>query len=396
MERSLTARGAIGRLAVPLGLGAGFRARATDRRSAPPRRGLARSRRPSAARALLASLWARRRARIALLVVLLALPVVGGGFLALRHSSFVAVQHVSVSGVSGPESRAIESALEAAARHMSTLDVQSRALRAAVAQFAVVRDVTAVAHFPHGLTIHVSEQLPVAALLAGGVRTAVAADGIVLGPALLSHSLPTVGGWTAPSPGTRLHDHDLLAAVAVLGGAPHGLLARVTRVYVGPQGLTVAMHNGLVVYFGDASRVHAKWLALAAVLSDHSSAGAIYVDVRLPARPAAGFPAGAGPTVPSSGSEASGAESASPQESAVAALAEKLPPPATAGSGTSGAGEPEASRTATPEGAGGESHPAGESPVPRRAETGGAGEPSAPASGPTSSQGATEAPAVGG
>jgi hypothetical protein len=283
--------------------------------------------------------------------------------------------------------------LEAAARHMSTLDVQSGALRAAVAQFTVVRGVTAVAHFPHGLTIHVSEQLPVAALVAGGVRTALAADGVVLGPALLNHALPTVGGWTAPSPGARLHDHGLLGAVAVLGAAPHRLLGRVARVYTGPQGLTVAMHNGLVVYFGDQSLAHAKWLALAAVLADHSSAGAIYVDVRLPARPAAGFPAGAGPSVPSSGSEASGgAESTSTQESAVGALAEKLSPPAAAGTGASATGEPEAAKTTSPEGAGSESHPTGESSSPKPAETGGAGE----ASAPPSSQGATEAPAVGG
>jgi hypothetical protein len=115
------------------------------------------------------------------------------------------------------------------------------------------------------------------------------------------------------------------------------------------------------------------------------------VDVRLPARPAAGFPAGAGPPVPSAGSEASGAESTSTQESTVGALAEKLSPPASAGTGASGAGEPEASKTTAPEGSG-ESRPAGESTAPRPAETGGAGE----ASAPPSSQGATEAPAVGG
>jgi cell division protein FtsQ len=393
MERSLTARGAIGRLALPLGLRAGARprrARGPSTRARP--RGLAQTRWATAALGLLAPLWGRRRARIALLATLLAFPLMGGGFLLLRHSSLVAVRHVQVTGVSGPESRAIEAALGRAARHLSTLDVQSGALRAAVAQFAVVRELTAVAHFPHGLAIHVSEQLPVAALVVGGVRTAVAADGVVLGPALLSPSLPAVGGWSAPPPGARLHDHDLLGAMAVLGAAPHRLAARVARVYVGPQGLTVRMRNGLVVYFGDDSRAHAKWLALAAVLADHSSAGAIYIDVRLPARPAAGFPAGAGPPLPSTGSESSAAEATSPQESAVGALAEKLSPPAAAGTGASGAGEPEGPPSAPSGGAGSESRSSGESASPRSAETGGAGETSAPAS----SQGAAEAPAVGG
>ncbi len=37
---------------------------------------------------------------------------------------------------------------------------------------------------------------------------------------------------------------------------------------MGPQGVTVAMHNGLLVYFGNAARPHAKWLSLARVLAD--------------------------------------------------------------------------------------------------------------------------------
>ena len=69
---------------------------------------------------------------------------------------------------------------------MSTLDVNRGALRAAVASFPVVRAVRAVPSFPHGLRIEVTEQLPVAALTIDGARTAVAADGVVLGPALLS------------------------------------------------------------------------------------------------------------------------------------------------------------------------------------------------------------------
>ena len=67
---------------------------------------------------------------------------------------------------------------------MSTLDVRPGALRAAVAPFRVVREVRAIPSFPHGLQIRVVEQLPVAALTVAGARTAVAADGVVLGPAL--------------------------------------------------------------------------------------------------------------------------------------------------------------------------------------------------------------------
>lgn len=365
MERPLTARLPFGRLALPSARG----------RPAP---GLA------SARAALALLRRRRTTRMALLAVLVSAPLLGGGYLALRHSSFVAVQRVAISGVEGAEAPAIRTALESAARHMSTLDVNAAALRAAVAQFDVVREVSASAQFPHGLKVAVVEQLPVAALVAGGVHTAVAADGIVLGPALLSPSLPTLGGWLAPAPGAHLHDRGLLAALHVLGAAPRRLAARVARAYSGAQGLTVAMHNGLVVYFGDDVRPHAKWLALARVLADPSSAGAIYIDVRLPDRPAAGFPAGGGPP-----SSATASERTATSESPVGALAESLSGPA----GSAAAKSTEPSAEAAPQSS--SSAPA-EAPASSAPETGGASGEASESAAPPSAQGATEAPTTGG
>src|SRR5665213_1684390 len=256
-----------------------------------------------------------RRLRIGLLAVLVALPLLAGGWLLLRKSSFVAVEQVRVSGLHGPEARAIDAALSGAATHMSTLDVQTGALRAAVASFPVVRAVHAIPSFPHGLRIEVVEQLPVAALTIGGARTAVAADGVVLGPALLSSSLPTLSdGQSAAEPlvGAHVAGPSLLAAP-------------------GGQGLTVAMRNGLLVYFGDASRPHAKWLSLARVLAAPSSAGASYIDVRLPERPAAGFSSGSAPSA-----AASAGGRASTPESTVAALAEGLT--ATTNGGSTAAG----------------------------------------------------------
>jgi hypothetical protein len=89
---------------------------------------------------------------------------------------------------------------------------------------------------------------------------------------------------------------------------------------MGPQGVTVAMRNGLLVYFGDATRPHAKWLSLARVLADPSSEGASYVDVRLPERPAAGFASGAVPAT----SAATGEPSSPSDPTTAAALAAGL------------------------------------------------------------------------
>jgi cell division protein FtsQ len=256
------------------------------------------------ARASFQTISRHRRLRIALLTALIALPLLVGGWLLLRKSSLVAVEHVRVSGVHGADAPAIEAALAGAAQHMSTLDLHPGALRAAVASFPVVRSIRAIPSFPHGLHIDVVEQPPVAAVMVGGERTAVAADGVVLGPALLSGSLPTLSeNAVEASVGQRLHNLSLRGALTVLGDAPAPLARDVKRVYSGPEGLTLAMRNGLLAYFGDASLPHAKWLSLARVLADRSSAGAAYVDERLPERPAAGFAGGVVPETGATGSE---------------------------------------------------------------------------------------------
>jgi cell division protein FtsQ len=280
-------------------------------------------------RAAVAFALRRRRLRILLLAVVIALPVLGGGWLWLRQSPLVSVQRVQITGVHGPEAHAVQAALVAAARHMSTLEVKAGALRAAVAPLRVVRELRAIPSFPHGLRIEVIEQLPVAALTVAGQRTAVAADGVVLGPALLSGSLPAVSGYHEPVAGRRVSGTNLLAALTVLGAAPAPLARLVAHVYTGPEGLTVAMRNGLLAYFGDASRPHAKWLSLARVLADPSSAGASYVDVRVPSRPAAGFPAGVTPPEASAAAVGSSEQPGGGSESTVASLAAGL----TAGSG---------------------------------------------------------------
>jgi cell division septal protein FtsQ len=262
--------------------------------------------------------------RIALLVILLACPALAGGWLWLRHSSLVSVRRVQISGVHGPEAAAIDAALAGTATRMSTLDVRTGALRAAVAPFRIVRGLQATPQIPHGLRIRVVEQLPVAAMLVGGERTAVAADGVVLGPALLRGSLPSVSIGSGAGLGRHVRGASLLGALTLLGATPAPLGKAVATVFSGPYGLTVAMRDGLLVYFGDATRPHAKWLSLARVLADPSSSDASYIDVRVPERPAAGFPAGAGPAATSS-SEGSVSSSEQPApESIAGALAAGL------------------------------------------------------------------------
>lgn len=327
-----------------------------------------------------------RRAGLALAAVLVLL---GAGWLWLRQSSLVAVEHVRISGVPGqsPDASAIDAALERSARAMSTLDVKTAALRDAVARFEIVRSVRAHALFPHGLRLEVVEQPPVAALEAAGSRTAVAADGVALGPSLLSGSLPTVHAGSGavailPAPGRGVHGETLRQELLVLGAAPGPLSPLITRAYSGPLGVTVVLANRLHAYFGDATRPHAKWLSLARVLADPSSSGATYVDLRVPERPAAGFPPGSshagtsGESEPSSSSDpTTAAELAAGLEAAVAgglnATTSATPTGAEAQSGSSTTGQSSSSA------------PAAES------SSGSGPESSAGAGGSTTEQGAT-------
>ena len=97
--------------------------------------------------------------------------------------------------------------------------------------------------------------------------------------------LPAVA--TRSAAGERL-DAGTTRAVALLAAAPGALRAKVSpavdrRSRVDGLAARRAAHR-----FGRAERPGAKWLAAARVLADRSSAGATYVDVRLPERPVAG------------------------------------------------------------------------------------------------------------
>ena len=330
---------------------------------------------PAAAPGVLRGAWsllaAHRRLRLAVIAMLIAAPLLGGGWLWLRQSSLVSVEHVKISGLHGSDASAIEGALSGAAKRMSTLDVHSSQLRAAVAAYPAVGELKVSASFPHNISIRVVEQPPVAALTVGGVKTAVAANGVVLGPGRVSSALPTLSGAVQLSPGQHVREPALRDDLTVLGAAPAALAKDVQRAYGGSKGLTLVMHSGLVVYFGDATLPHAKWLSLARVLAAPSSAGASYIDVRLPERPAAGFPAGAAPASAQAGEGEASTATPSASESAES-LAEGLSS-AVGGTGaeTKSAASEESSTT--------ETAPSGES----EAATESSGE--APASGSTES-----------
>jgi cell division protein FtsQ len=270
-----------------------------------------------------------------------------------RNSSFVKVEQVSIEGARGDDAGRMRVALTGAARDMTTLNLDRDKLQRAVAGFSSVRTLEVSSDFPHSLRIRVIEHRPVALAVGDAGRVPVAGDGSILSGVPTGGALPTVR-LTEPARDGRLDDGAALRLVAVAGGAPPVLTHRLTDVGVKHgRGIVAHLRRGPELIFGDASRLHDKWLAAARVLADPSARGAAYIDLRLPERPAAGgLPAAsqqpsqppatatpqqqqqAAPTTPAPGQQP---QAATPQGPAQAQPAQPAPtapqPPATAGGG---------------------------------------------------------------
>jgi cell division protein FtsQ len=241
--------------------------------------------RPGSPRSRLLRRWLPGPRGLAILAVVAALLV--GAWFWLRDSSLVAVRHVSVVGVAGEDAAQISSRLRAAALTMTTLDVSTGRLREAVASYPIVRSIAVSSDFPHGLRIDVTEDTPVALIRVGGVPRTVAADGrLVSDP---NHGALASIDASLPPGAIRVSDAKTLSELSVLGTAPYRLLGRVARAATERgRGIVIMIRSGPTIVFGDGSQLALKWRAAVAVLGDAGSAGASYIDVTDPHRPAAG------------------------------------------------------------------------------------------------------------
>ena len=247
----------------------------------------------------------RLRSLHTLLLVLALVLVAWLGWTWYRSSSFVKVEQVTVTGLSGPDVPQIRGALSSAALEMTTLNVGIAKLEAAVSQYGYVQGLTVTRAGAHRLQIHVVEQVPVALVQVGGQTQVADADGRLLASSITHGTLPTVALKTAPD-GEAITAPGARAAIAVLAAAPYALLSRVaSATSSGTRGVIVQMRNGPQIYFGPTAQLAQKWSAAVAVLQNKGSVGASYIDVSAPLRPVAG--AGVSPTQAAALGLASGA-----------------------------------------------------------------------------------------
>jgi cell division protein FtsQ len=245
-------------------------------------------RRPRArSRVRLPALSARLKRRL-LAVAAICLTLVAVYWFWFRDSGLVAVERVTVTGLTTDEAPRLSAALVAAARSMTTLHLDRERLERTVEAYPVVKGLELSPDFPNALRIRVVEHHAAALVVAEGDRVPVAGDGTVLSGLPAEGRLPTIEAERAFGDG-RLEDRGAMRAVRVAAAAPAALRGRLEEVERRREdGLVVGLREGPELIFGDATRVRAKWTAAARVLADRAAAGASYVDLRLPGRPAAG------------------------------------------------------------------------------------------------------------
>jgi cell division protein FtsQ len=215
------------------------------------------------------------------------------GWLWFRDSSFAAVERVAITGATSSEQEQVRDALETAAKGMSTLHLDAKTLKQSVEPFSSVADVRVRADFPHDLRIEVVEHEPVATVETGGSSMPATGGGLVL-DGIRSDDLPVVESASPPLDG-HIQDRKALAALQVAAAAPSALRAKAERVFWGDEGIAAELRDGPELIFGSAGSARDKWIAAARVLAEDSSAGAAYLDLRVPRLVAAG---GVGPVSP--------------------------------------------------------------------------------------------------
>jgi cell division protein FtsQ len=221
--------------------------------------------------------------------------------------------------------------------------VDRERLERTVEAYPVVKGLELSADFPNTLLIRVVEHHAAALVVAEGNRVPVAGDGTVLSGLPAEGRLPTIDA-ERPFEDGWLADRVALRAVRVAAAAPAALRGRLEELERRKEdGLVVRLREGPELIFGDATRMQAKWTAAARVLADKAAAGASYVDLRLPGRPAAGgLPAETVAPVAPADSAAAASETVAPADSATGTppatttpgLAPTTPVPPAGGTGT--------------------------------------------------------------
>jgi cell division septal protein FtsQ len=231
----------------------------------------------------------RRRRRI---LAALAVACLLSGGLALVHSSVFGARHVRVTGASSLTSSSV---LAAAGLQGDPplIDLDPAAIAARVEHLPWVLTAAVRVAWPTTVAIHVTERIPVAAVMLAGQRSSYAICDVT-GRVLeivptRPESLPVLvlagaGAGSPGAPGSSLPARDR-PELEVASAMPESIVHSVTVVTATSLGAVVKLKDHLTAIIGDATGLSQKFVSLATVLAHHHLTGISAVDLRVPAAP---------------------------------------------------------------------------------------------------------------
>lgn len=228
---------------------------------------------------------AKRRLRIALVVLGGVVLVVGGWF--GLHSRLFAARVVTVQGAVHTSRAAIVDAAGLAGRP-PLIDVGAAAV-AGIERLPWVESATVLREWPDGVRIVVRERVPVAAVAkappSSGWAIVDRHAKVLALSAQPPAGLPRVTGPVPPAaPGSI--DDGLRAALHVVVTLPKAFAAQVRTVAEDPKAdVTLQLTSPLTVYLGSTGQLHQKYEDVAAILKGATLTSGSTIDVAAPATP---------------------------------------------------------------------------------------------------------------
>jgi hypothetical protein len=235
----------------------------------------------------------RRRLRVVGAVLAVALLVFGAW--SLLQSSLFSARAITVVGATHETTAQIEAAA-GLSHHPPLLDVDTAAAVRGLEGLPWVRTAAVSVHWPDGVRVVVSEQVPKLVMpLTGGRWAELAASGRVLAvvparpPGLLEMSGPQPPG----SPGTTVGAPDRLGLL-VASTLPVSFRAQVTAVNVEPGAsgawVQLTMTTPILVNIGNASQLTAKYEDVTTMLANVALHDGDTIDVSVPGVPTVSGP----------------------------------------------------------------------------------------------------------
>jgi cell division protein FtsQ len=178
--------------------------------------------------------------------------------------------------------------------HPPLISVDPGAAAARVETLPFIASARVQRHWPDGVTVTVSERVPVAAMAGPGSSWSILdKDGRTLQvvatspPGLMVLAVHSAGGTVSPSPVGRTLPAGARDGLTVARTLPRAFSAQVVSVTEAADGtIDLGLNSGLTVVLGTDTDLASKYEDVAAIIAHGSLQGAHTIDVSVPASPA--------------------------------------------------------------------------------------------------------------